>query len=181
MFMMGFFERFFSADGFMPHGMCYEWNPVVIWLHVISDGFITAAYYSIPITLFYFVHKRKDPRFSWIFLCFAVFIIACGTTHLMEIWNIWHPVYWFSGGVKAVTAASSVITAILLVRMIPQALSLPRAKSTLKAEDTLRRSEERFHLFVDAVEDYALLMLDPSGCVVSWNAGAERLKGYKAD
>ena len=61
LFMMGFFERFFSADGFMPHGMCYEWNPVVIWLHVISDGFITAAYYSIPITLFYFVHKRKDP------------------------------------------------------------------------------------------------------------------------
>ncbi len=77
--------------------MCYEWDPIIIWLHVISDGLITVAYYSIPITLFYFVHKRRDLQFGWIFLCFAVFIIACGTTHFMEIWNIWHPLYWLSG------------------------------------------------------------------------------------
>jgi two-component system sensor histidine kinase/response regulator len=49
-----------------------------------------------------------------------------------------------------------------------------------KAEDTLRASEERFRLFVDAVEDYALLMLDPHGYVISWNSGAERIKGYLA-
>ena len=165
----------------MPHGMCYEWDPIVIWLHVISDGLITLAYYSIPITLFYFVHKRRDLQFSWIFLCFAVFIIACGTTHLMEIWNIWHPAYWLSGSIKVVTAASSAITAILLVRLIPRALSLPSLSAMQKAEDTLRSSEERFRLFVDAVQDYALLMLDPSGYVISWNAGAQRIKGYKAE
>jgi len=45
--------------------------------------------------------------------------------------------------------------------------------------EELRESEERFRLFVDAVGDYALLMLDPQGCVISWNAGAERIKGYK--
>ncbi len=50
-----------------------------------------------------------------------------------------------------------------------------------QAEDTLRLSEQRFRLFVDAVEDYALLMLDPQGTVISWNVGAERIKGYKAD
>ena len=50
-----------------------------------------------------------------------------------------------------------------------------------KVESTLRASEERFRLFVDAVEDYALLTLDPRGYVISWNAGAERIKGYKAD
>jgi two-component system, sensor histidine kinase and response regulator len=50
-----------------------------------------------------------------------------------------------------------------------------------KAEATLRTSDERFRLLVDAVEDYALLMLDPGGYVVSWNAGAERIKGYRAD
>jgi PAS domain S-box-containing protein len=48
-----------------------------------------------------------------------------------------------------------------------------------KAEDTLRASEERFRLFVDAVEDYALLMLNPQGYVIGWNAGAERIAGYK--
>jgi hypothetical protein len=49
-----------------------------------------------------------------------------------------------------------------------------------RAEDQLRRSEERFRLLVTAVRDYAIYMLDPTGHVVSWNAGARRIKGYAA-
>jgi PAS domain S-box-containing protein len=49
-----------------------------------------------------------------------------------------------------------------------------------RAELALRRSEERSRLFVDAVQDYAIFMLDPEGCVSTWNTGAERIKGYKA-
>ncbi len=45
----------------------------------------------------------------------------------------------------------------------------------------LRASEERFRLLVDAVRDYAIFMLEPQGHVTRWNAGAERLKGYRAD
>jgi PAS domain S-box-containing protein len=48
------------------------------------------------------------------------------------------------------------------------------------AEVALRRSEERARLFVDAVQDYAIFMLDPEGYVSTWNTGAERIKGYKA-
>jgi PAS domain S-box-containing protein len=48
------------------------------------------------------------------------------------------------------------------------------------AEDRLRRSEQQFRLLVDSVEDYAIFMLDPRGRIVTWNAGAERLKGYTA-
>jgi two-component system, sensor histidine kinase and response regulator len=177
--MMDFFRRIFSTDGFMPHGMCYQWDPVVIWLHVISDSLITLAYYSIPISLLYFVQRRKDLHFSWILLCFAVFIIACGTTHLMEIWNIWHPVYWLSGAIKAVTAVSSIMTAILLVRLIPRIPFLVSLSSFQNAKENLLASEDRFRLLVDAVTDYALLMLDPGGHVISWNSGAERIKDYK--
>jgi PAS domain S-box-containing protein len=50
-----------------------------------------------------------------------------------------------------------------------------------KAEAALRASEERFRLLVTGVKDYAILMLDPEGRVASWNAGAERIKGYHAD
>src|SRR3984957_6336554 len=50
----------------------------------------------------------------------------------------------------------------------------------VRAEDALRESEERFHLFVEGVHEYAIILLDREGCVVSWNAGAERVKGYKA-
>jgi len=49
------------------------------------------------------------------------------------------------------------------------------------AEESLRDSEERFRLLVDGVHEYALILLDCKGNVVSWNAGAERVKGYKAE
>jgi PAS domain S-box-containing protein len=49
-----------------------------------------------------------------------------------------------------------------------------------KQEETLRRSEERFRLLVEGVRDFAIYMLDPEGRVASWNSGAERIKGYKA-
>jgi PAS domain S-box-containing protein len=48
-----------------------------------------------------------------------------------------------------------------------------------RQEDALRLSEERFRLLIDSVRDYAIFMLDPEGIVASWNAGAERIKGYK--
>jgi PAS domain S-box-containing protein len=49
-----------------------------------------------------------------------------------------------------------------------------------RVEEALRRSEERSRLFVEAVQDYAIFMLDPEGCIATWNTGAERIKGYKA-
>lgn len=48
-------------------------------------------------------------------------------------------------------------------------------------EETLRQSEERFRLLVEGVADYAIFMLDPNGYVMTWNAGAERIKGYQAN
>jgi PAS domain S-box-containing protein len=50
-----------------------------------------------------------------------------------------------------------------------------------QAEEKVRLSEERFRLMVEGVKDYAIFMLDPEGRIATWNAGAERLKGYTAD
>jgi PAS domain S-box-containing protein len=114
-----------STEGFMPHGMCYLWQPGLLTLHVVSDAFIAIAYATIPFTLLYFVRKRRDLQFNWMFVCFAIFIIACGTTHVMEIVTVWEPVYWLSGSVKAITALASVPTAFLLLKLVPDALRLP--------------------------------------------------------
>jgi PAS domain S-box-containing protein len=51
----------------------------------------------------------------------------------------------------------------------------------VRAEDAFRESEERFRLFVEGVHEYAIILLDREGRVVSWNAGAERVKGYKTE
>jgi PAS domain S-box-containing protein len=54
-------------------------------------------------------------------------------------------------------------------------------RSTLEArshQESLRESEERFRLMVEGVKDYAIFMLDPGGCVTTWNDGAERIEGY---
>jgi PAS domain S-box-containing protein len=225
--MMNFIESLFSSNGFMPHGICYLWNAKLVWLHVISDSLIALAYFSISVTLIYFIRKRRDLPFNWIFVCFGLFILACGSTHLMEVWTLWHANYWFSGAIKAFTAMACVPTAILLIDIVPEALRLPspnalrdeiaerkrvqealiEAKNQLGrkvqeptadltnankkliaeieqrklAEDGLRRSEERYRLLIEGVEDYAIFSLDPSGRVTSWNAGAEHIKGYLAD
>ena len=146
--MPEYLDRLFSSTGFMPHGMCYLWQPGILALHVSADSLIALAYFSIPFTLLYFVRRREDLQFNWIFVCFAVFIIACGMTHLVEIWTIWQPVYWLSGGVKAVTALVSLPTAVLLVRLVPTALQLPshaamrRANRDLEVEIAERKRAE---------------------------------------
>lgn len=118
-------QYFFALNQFIPHGHCYLWKPELVSLHIASDSLIALAYYSIPITLIYFTQKRRDLPFNWIVLLFGAFIILCGTTHLMEIWTLWHPVYWVSGFLKAITAGVSVLTAMLTVPLAPQALALP--------------------------------------------------------
>ncbi|CAA9589434.1 Phytochrome, two-component sensor histidine kinase; Cyanobacterial phytochrome B [uncultured Synechococcales cyanobacterium] len=141
-----------AGSPLIPHGHCYLWKPDLVWLHLISDLLIGLAYYSIPITLVYFARKRKDLPFNWIFQLFGIFIIACGTTHFMEVWTLWHPIYWVSGTIKLLTAIASVYTAVLLVPIVPQALALPSPAQLEMANQELqqqmgerRRAEEALH------------------------------------
>jgi signal transduction histidine kinase len=73
------------------------------------------------------------------FLLFGLFIVACGATHLMEIWTLWTPNYWLADGIKAVTAAASVPTAILLYMLVPQALALPSTRQLRESNEALER------------------------------------------
>jgi two-component sensor histidine kinase len=143
----------FSSEKYMPHGMCFLWEKEMLWLHVTSDALIALAYYSIPFSLIWFITRRRDIEFRYMFLLFGIFILACGTTHLMGIWTVWNPDYGIDGSIKALTAISSVGTALLVWRIMPEALALPSpaqlrdANSALqqqvgermRAEDTVRQ------------------------------------------
>jgi PAS domain S-box-containing protein len=149
---MKFLDSFFLSIDFMPHGYCYLWKPGLIWLHAVSDSLIALAYFSIPVTLIYFIRKRRDLPFNWMFVSFGMFILACGATHIMEVWTLWHGTYWLSGAIKAVTAIASVPTAILLVHLVPRALALPSAEA-MKLEIAEReRAQEALHRTKDELE-----------------------------
>ncbi|MBN3951100.1 MAG: EAL domain-containing protein [Nostoc sp. NMS7] len=137
--MLEFGTILLAYKQFIPHGHCYLWKSDLVGLHILSDSLIALAYYSITVTLIYFVRKRQDLPFNWIFLLFATFIISCGTTHLMEIWTLWYPTYWLSGCIKAITALISVYTSIVLIELIPKALAFSSSTQVEAANRELER------------------------------------------
>jgi len=121
------------SSAFMPHGHCYLWLPSLLWLHVISDALIGAAYVAISVLLWLLVRRMRLP-FSPVFIAFGLFIGLCGLTHFMQIWTVWNPDYVWEGLLKAGTAAASVATAIGLYFVRPQVEAVVHAA---------RLSEER--------------------------------------
>lgn len=191
---MEILRKLFGSGDFMPHGMCYLWNSRLICLHVISDSLIALSYFAIPVILLWFARKRRNVPFGWMFGLFALFIVACGSTHLMEVWNLWHGDYWLSGAIKAITAVASISTAILLVRVVPEAIDLPDPSRWIKAnavleqevqrrrdiELDLRTSEANYREqaeLLDLTHD-AIFARNLQGRILYWNRSAEQLYGW---
>jgi len=188
--MLEVLKHLFASGGFIPHGHCFLWKPALVWLHVMSDSLIAIAYYSIPITLIYFVRKRDDLPFNWIFLLFGAFIVACGTSHVMEIWTLWHPTYWLSGFIKAITALISLYTALALVPLVPLALALPSPRQLEKAnleleheiterkraEEAIRESREKYRVLFQ-IFPIGISITDKFGNIIEANSASERILG----
>ncbi len=173
--MIDILDSLLNPQQYIPHGHCYLWQTPLVGLHIFSDSLIAISYYAIPMILLYFLRKRQDLPFKGLVILFGTFIISCGTTHLVEIWTLWHPDYWLSGTLKLLTALVSFYTVLCLIPLIPQALSL-RSPAELEAvnqklqvqiaetlqartafqklaEDLERRVEERTYELSNALAD----------------------------
>jgi signal transduction histidine kinase len=135
--MWTFLERLLDSSTLSPHGICLLWEPELIWLHVLSDAVIAVSYFSIPVALSIFVSKRRDVDFGFIFWAFALFIMACGFTHVLAIITLWVPVYGIEGLIKALTAVASIVTAAVLWPLLPKILALPSPSQLRTAEAAL--------------------------------------------
>lgn len=200
--MLSFFSKLFDTSDFPARWHCGSWTAGHGWLHILSDLGVWSAYVAIPCVLVYFVVRRKDLPFQKLFLLFGAFIIACGTTHLMEALIFWWPAYRLAGLIKLATALVSWATVAALVVIVPKALALrgpqelerqvrvrtaelARLNQELQAEIVERRrleeeSRERrewFQTTLSSIGD-AVIATDAKGFVTLMNPCAESLTGW---
>jgi len=194
---MELLRQLFTSGDFTPHGYCYLWNRGLVWLHVISDTLMALSYFMIPAALAWFVRKRRDLPYGWMFILLGVFMVGCGMTHAMEVWNLWHAQYWLAGVIKAFTGGISVVAAFLFIRVIPQALELPSIGQWMQAnaalqkeicerkelELNLRISEQRYRENAELLEltHDAIFVKALNNKITFWNRAAERLYGWSSD
>jgi PAS domain S-box-containing protein len=122
--MIDWFQSLTSTTGFVPRRQCGDWTPGWITVHAGSDVLIWLAYLSIPLVLLAVARHAAVRPFRPMIGLFAAFILACGTTHLIEAVIFEHPIYRLGGVVKVLTAVVSWATVLALIPAVPRLLPL---------------------------------------------------------
>jgi PAS domain S-box-containing protein len=145
--MMDLIHFLFDTSKWPPRWYCGQWSEALGWTHIISDLAIAGAYLAIPLILAYFCYNRRDLPFYKIFILFGLFIVFCGSTHLLSATIFWYPIYRFDGLVKVLTAIVSWAAVLALIPAIPTILRLPKLEEINELlESHLRESRERLEL-----------------------------------
>ncbi|KAJ8636353.1 hypothetical protein MRB53_010620 [Persea americana] len=110
-------------------------DELLIKYQYLSDFFIALAYFSIPLELVYFVKKSAFFPYRWVLMQFGAFIVLCGATHLINLWTFTmhsKTVVVVMTVAKISTAIVSCATALMLVHIIPDLLSVKTRELFLK-------------------------------------------------
>lgn len=138
-----FFQKLFDVSDWPPRWHCGRWTDFHGWLYIISDLLIWSAYFAIPTLIFRYVTTRKQKvRFNTVYILFAFFILACGTTHFLDAMMFWVPMYRVGALVRLATGVLSWLTVYHLLKMLPTAFSL-RSAEDLEQEVELRKKAEQ--------------------------------------
>lgn len=141
--MPTFFQKFFDTSDFPARWNCGNWDSFHGYLHILSDLMIWAAYFMIPVALvYYWWKKREEIEFPKLFWLFGAFIFSCGITHFIDATMFYYPIYRVSGAMKFLTAVVSWMTVFAIIRITPEALSLP-GRANLSVE--LQRQLDKRH------------------------------------
>jgi diguanylate cyclase (GGDEF)-like protein/PAS domain S-box-containing protein len=142
--LQGFLDWFAIIDP-APIGETFNWAPGILFLYALSHLLIILSCYSIPAAFAYFVWYRKDLQHRWIFLVFGIFILAYGMTHLLSLILLWKPMIWLDIAVKLFTAAISVATAYMVVKITPHALKIPNpTQLATEVEEEIQERREAY-------------------------------------
>ncbi len=111
------------SSSLMPHAVCWQQDQALIWTMVITNAITFVSYLSICATLFYLARRtRRAISREWVFFLtgFALFIVACGSTHLMEVVTTWVPLFWLDAAANIITAVLSGYVALQIFRRAPE-------------------------------------------------------------
>jgi len=103
----------------MPHAVCWSRDPGLIWTMAVSNAITFLSYFSICFTLLYMARRTRwsiNREWGFFLVGSALFIVACGSTHLMEVVTTWIPVFWVDAWMNIITAVLSGYVAIQLIR-----------------------------------------------------------------
>ena len=111
----------FKSNSLMPHAVCWAADPRLIWTMVVTNMVTFLSYLAIAATLVYMVRRtsRVIAR-DWGYFCvgFALFILACGSTHLLEVITTWTPIFWIDAWTNIVTSVLSACVALMLMQRV---------------------------------------------------------------
>ncbi|WP_182866453.1 sensor histidine kinase [Rhodopirellula sp. JC639] len=172
-----------TAD-YPPRWHCGRWTPLMGWLHIVSDFATWVAYVAIPIMLVYFARSQPEIPFRNLFWLFSVFILFCGSTHLMEAIIFWWPAYRLLGVLKLGTGIVSIATAVVLSWTIPKMLQM-QSPQQLENKVTQRTAElELARLQLQRVIDQSrnfLGILDLDGTLLETNQASLTATGLRKE
>ena len=194
-------STFFSLHNASPHGYCLLWKTDLIALHAVSNALIAISYFLMPFVILLFLKRRPDIKHRFLFVLFALFILACGITHTLNAVTIWYPAYYLSGIMMAITALVSVISAIAVLYYFPVLVALPSLDQLFAAkklaesknieliqsnDQLLERSNElndaltRIRVIINSIAD-GLLVIDTHNKITHENAALLDMFNLPAD
>lgn len=142
--VVNFFKKLLDTKGFPPRWLCGTgWDDFTGWFHIISDLLVWSAYFAIPLIIIRYITTKTDARFTKIYFLFASFILACGSTHLIDVILFWHPVYRFSALIRFFTGVISWVTVFALLKLLPVAFSLKTAQELETEVEHRKQAEEQ--------------------------------------
>lgn len=144
-----FFKHLFNTSDWNPRWQHGTWSQFHGWLYIIAELLIWASYFAIPFILYVFIHKRReDLPFVRIFWLFILFLLASGTSHLVDAMIFWYPAFRLNALVLTINAIIAIIAVRGMIKVLPAALSLhtPRQFEKIIKERTEDLEQSNLHL-----------------------------------
>lgn len=149
----------FESDSLMPHAVCWAAAPNLIWTMVVTNAITFLSYSTICITLLYLARKTRVVivrEWAYFVVGFAAFIVACGSTHLLEVITTWTPIFWVDAATNVITAVLSAYVTVMLIRRVTTiALSVNDYARRLNNAQSEKQALEESLLAAQKLEDWS--------------------------